>query len=158
MFSGELGAGYDFKADQLKWGPFLSGQYTSVGINAFNETGSALGLLSYGAQSEGSLDSDLGVMASRGWDLGGGTVLTPSLSAAWEHLYQGNLDALSASFGSGADFTVNGPALGTEAAVLSAGLNAQFGRGFNAFASYQGKVGETNVTEQNVSGGINLGF
>ena len=104
------------------------------------------------------MDSDLGVSASRGFDLGGGSVLTPTLSAAWEHLYQGNLDAESASFGSGANFTVNGPALGTDAAVLSAGLDAQLGKGFNAFASYQGKVGETNVTQQNISGGVNFGF
>ena len=129
---------------------------TNRGHPAVTETGS-LAPLSYGAQSEGYLNSDLGAAASRTWDLNG-TSLTPTISAAWEHVYQGNLDSLDANFGSGSNFTVNGPAMGTDAAVLAAGLNAQFGKGFSAFASYQGKVGLTNYVHQNVSGGVNFGF
>jgi hypothetical protein len=53
---------------------------------------------------------------------------------------------------------VNGPAIGSEAAVLGAGLNTQFARGFNAYAQYQGKIGMTNYTEQNLTGGVNFGF
>ncbi len=156
MISGSLSAGYDFKMDQVKIGPYASGQFTSVHINAFSETGS-LAPLSYDAQGEDSLDSDLGVASSWTWDLNG-ISLSPSINAAWEHVYSGNLDALSASFGSGANFTVNGPATGTEAVLVGAGLKAQLSRSFNMYASYQGKIGQTNVTEQNVNAGISLGF
>jgi autotransporter-associated beta strand protein len=156
QYSGELNIGYDFKVGQVRVGPYVSGQYTSVNINAFNEMGS-LSPLSFSAQSEGYLSSDLGAAASRKWDLGG-VILSPALGAAWEHVYQGNLDSLTANFGTGNNFTVNGPATGTDAAVLSAGLNALFGKGFNAFVQYQGKAGLTNYSEQNVSGGVNIGF
>lgn len=157
MISGQLGLGYELKTDQLRIGPFLSGQYTSVSLNAFNETGSALGLLDYGAQSAGSFNSDIGLAANRSWDLGGWT-LTPSLSAAWEHYFQGNVDSLSASFGSGPNFTVNGSSAGADAVILAAGVNALLGKGFNLYAAYQGKVGMTNYSEGNLSGGVNFGF
>jgi autotransporter-associated beta strand protein len=154
--SAQLGVGYDLNMDKFKLGPFVSGQYTSVNINAFNETGS-LAPLDFSTQSEDYYCSDMGAVASRAWDLGGMS-LTPSVSAAWEHIYQGNVDSLNASLGSGADFTVNGSTMGTDALVLGVGLNAQFNKSFNAFASYQGKVGLTNYTEQGLSGGVNFGF
>ncbi len=156
MVSVQLGAGYDWKVDQLKVGPFASGQYTNVNINAFNESGS-MAPLSFGAQGEGYLTSDLGAAASRNWDLGG-IRLSPSLSVAWEHVYQGNLDSLDASLGGGGNFTVSGPQTGTNAAVIGAGLNAGFAKGLNAFVQYQGKVGLADYAEQNLSGGINVGF
>jgi len=156
VYSGLLGAGYDWKVDHLTVGPFVTGQYTSVNLNSFTETGS-LAPLSLPAQSAGYWSSDLGASAHRNWDMGGWS-LSPSLSAAWEHIYQGNLDSLNANFGGSGNFTVTGPAMGTDAAVLAAGLNAQFAKGFGAYAQYQGKVGLTNYTEQNVSGGVNLGF
>ncbi len=53
---------------------------------------------------------------------------------------------------------MNGPATGTDAAVLGAGVNASFTKGLSVFASYHGKLGLTNYTEQNVSGGVNIGF
>jgi subtilase-type serine protease len=155
--SGQLSAGYDLKAGDVNIGPYVSGQYTSVSFNSFTETGS-MAPLSFGAQSEGYLTSDLGATANRKWDLGGGVALSPMVSAAWEHVYQGNLDSLSANFGSGSNFTVNGPAMGTDAAVLGAGVKAILAKGFSAYAQYQGKLALTNYTEQNLSGGVNIGF
>ena len=156
QFSGQLEAGYDLKAGDVKIQPFVSGQYTNVGISAFTETGS-LGPLSFGAQNEGYFSSDLGCSANKKFEMGGWN-LTPMVSVAWEHVYQGNLDSLSANFDSGSNFTVNGPSTGTDSAVLGAGVNASFAKGFNAYVNYQGKVGLTNYTEQNVSGGVNIGF
>lgn len=156
MFTGQLRAGCDMGSDELMLEPFVSGQYTHVSINAFNESGSLAPLL-YGAQGGDFLASDLGMGASWAWDLGG-VRMTPSLSASWEHLFQGNLDSLNAGLAPTAYTTVSGPVLGSDLAVLAMAINAQFGRGLNAFASYQGKVGETNYTEQNLSGGVNFGF
>ncbi len=156
QYSGQLSAGVDLMVDQTKVMPFLSGQYTRMYMNGFTETGS-FAPETFGAQNEGYLSTDLGATASHSWNLGG-IQLSPSVSAAWEHVYQGNTDSLTASFGTGSSFTVNGPSTGTDAAVLGAGLNAQFTRGFNLFAQYQGKVGLTNYTEQNVSAGVNIGF
>ena len=156
QFSGQLEAGYDLGKGDMKLAPFLSGQYTNVAINAFTETGSQ-GPLSFGAQNEGYLSSDLGASAQQKFEMGGWS-LSPMVSAAWEHIYQGNLDSLTANFGSGPNFTVNGPATGTNAAVLGAGLDAQFAKGMNLYVQYQGKVGLKNYIEQNLSGGVNIGF
>jgi outer membrane autotransporter protein len=128
-----------------------------VQIDSFTETGSLVPL-SFGGQGEDALNSDLGAALSRAWDLGDGVILSPSVSAAWEHLYEGNLDNLVSSFGSGNPFTVNGPALGSDAAVLAALINAQLGKGLNLYAQYQGKLGMTNYTDQNLSGGVVYGF
>ena len=155
-FTGQLNVGYDLKMDDAKLTPFVSGQLTQVNVNGFTETGS-LAPLTYGNQGEAYLSSDLGAQISRSWTVSG-IKLSPQLSAAWEHVYQGNEDSLTANFGTGSSFTVSGPATGTDAAVLGGGLNAEFVKGFNVYAEYQGKLGMTNYTEQNISGGVNIGF
>ena len=153
-----LGAGYDWKVDQMKVGPMVMGQYTYVQANAFQETGSTMTPLSFPNQGQGDFTSQLGVKASRNWDLGG-LSLGPNLSVAWEHIYQGSLDQLQAGLGTSTNlFTVDGPALGTNAAIIVAGLNAQFGNGLSAQAQYQGNVGMTGYSSQGLSVGLNLGF
>ena len=156
QFSLQLGAGYDLKAGEVKLEPFVLGQYTNVAIQAFTETQS-IAALSFGAQNEGYLSSDLGASARQKFEMGGWS-LTPMVSAAWEHIYQGNLDSLTANFGSGPNFTVNGPATGTNAAVLGAGVNAQFAKGMNLYVQYQGKVGLTNYTNRTFKRGEYLPF
>ena len=157
IYSGQLNTGFDWKWEDIKWGPYLSGQYTRVNVNAFNEAGSQAPL-SFGAQGESYLDSDLGAQASSKWDLNG-LILAPSIKAAWEHLYQGNLDSLNASLGAGENFTVKGPALGTNpAALLAVGLDARFDRGLSAFVAFQGRLGQTNYTEESLTGGVDVGF
>jgi uncharacterized protein with beta-barrel porin domain len=156
LYSGQISTGLDWKSADIKWGPYLSGQYTRVNLNAFNESGS-LAPLSFDAQGESYLDSDLGAAASTKWEMNGIT-LAPSLKAAWEHLYQGNLDSLDASLGGGGNFTVKGPALGTNAALLAVGLDARFDRGFNAFLAFQGRLGQTNYEERSLTGGVDIGF
>jgi outer membrane autotransporter protein len=153
----QLGGGYDWKVDRMKVGPFLTGQYTYVQADAFQESGSAAPL-SFPNQAQVAILSKLGVQASRNWDLGGFS-LGPNLSAAWEHVYEGNLDNLNAGFvNSTTLFSTESPALGTDAALLVAGLNAQFANGLSAQAQYQGNVGMTGFNSQSLSGGLNLGF
>ncbi len=155
-YTGQLSFGFDMKMEDFKVSPFVSGQYTQVNVNGFTETGS-LAPLTFGNQGENYINSDLGAGLSRTWNVFG-VKLSPSVSAAWEHVYQGNNDSLTANFGSGSSFTVAGSAVGADAAVLGAGLNAEFDKGLNIYANYQGKVGMTNYTDQSLSGGVNFGF
>ncbi len=153
----QLGAGYDWKVDEMKVGPMVTGQYAHVQANAFQEAGSTTPL-SFPNQGQGDLTSQLGIKASRAWDMGGFS-LGPNVSVAWEHVYQGSLDQLQAGLGnSGNLFTVDGPALGANAAVIVAGLNAQFGNGISAQAQYQGNMGMTGFSSDGLSAGLNLGF
>jgi outer membrane autotransporter protein len=155
-YTGAVNLGYDLKADDLTVSPFVSAQYTQVNVNGFTEKGS-LAPLTYANQSQAYLASDLGAAVSRAWNMDGVT-FSPSVSAAWEHVYKGNVDSLTANFGTGSSFTVNGPATGTDAAVIGAGMNVGFDKGLNLYASYQAKVGMANYSEESVNGGIKIGF
>jgi autotransporter-associated beta strand protein len=155
-YTGQLNLGYDLSAANFLISPFVTGQYTQVNVNAFTETGS-LAPLTYGNQGEGYISSDLGSQFSL--KLKAGDIqLLPNISAAWEHVYQGNLDSLIANFGMGNNFTVYGSDTGTDAAVLGGGLNAEFSGGFSVYVDYQGTWGMTNFTEQSLNGGINIAF
>jgi len=155
-YSGLLNFGYDIPVGDFEVNTFLSGQFTQVNVNGFNEIGS-LAPLTFSSQSEAYLDSNLGFQLSHSWKVGK-MKLSPSLNAAWEHVYQGNLDSLIANFGTGNNFTVYGSDTGMDAAVLGGGLNAEFPRGFSVYFDYQGKQGMTNYTEQSFTGGINVAF
>jgi uncharacterized protein with beta-barrel porin domain len=155
-FSGQWGMGFDFRADDAQFGPLASVQVTRIDVDAFTESGS-LAPLSYGEQGETSFTSDLGAQVARRFDLDG-VILSPALSLSWEHLYQGQKDSLSANLANGAGFTVDGPATGSDAAVLGVGLKAEFAKGFSAYARYQGKVGLANYDSQALSSGVNVGF
>jgi outer membrane autotransporter protein len=155
-YSGQLNLGYDLGISDYEVNLFLSGQWTQVDVNGFNETGSGAPL-TFPNQGEAYLGSDLGFRLSHGWQMGK-MKLSPSLNAAWEHVYQGNLDSLIANFGTGDNFTVLGADTGADAAVLGAGLNAEFAGGFSLYFDYQGKLGMTDYSEQSLSGGINVAF
>jgi autotransporter-associated beta strand protein len=155
-YSGQLNLGYDLWVSDYDVNLFLSGLLTQVNVSGFSETGSAAPL-TFTSQSEAYLDSDLGFRLSHGWPMGK-MKLSPSLTAAWEHVYQGSLDSLTANFGSGNNFTVLGSNTGTDAALLGVGVNAEFAGGFSVYVDYQGKLGMTNFSEQSLSGGINVAF
>ncbi|HUO57170.1 MAG TPA: autotransporter domain-containing protein [bacterium] len=156
QFGFQVGGGYDFGSNGLNIGPFVDGRYTYVQVNAFNESGPSVPL-SFASQGEGCFTTDLGVKAGKSFELGGSASLTPNVSVAWQHIYSGNLDSMSASFGT-ASFTVNGPALGTDGAKVGLGADLKFSKDVSAFAQYQGKLAVTNYDLQNFNAGVNIGF
>jgi outer membrane autotransporter protein len=102
--------------------------------------------------------TDLGLKASKNFDLGGGALISPNVSAAWEHVYQGSQDSLTANLGGDdSTFTSNGPALGTDGAAVGAGLDFHV-QGFNAFVDYQGKLAINNYSSNGFAAGVNVGF
>jgi uncharacterized protein with beta-barrel porin domain len=155
-YTAQLNVGYDLKASDLTLSPFVSGQFTQVDITGFSETGS-LAPLTYGNQGEGYISSRLGTEVSVGGKIGS-VQLSPMVSAAWEHVYQGVSDKLTADMGSGSTFAVSGSALGADAAILGGGVQARLDNDLTAHVEYQGKVAMTNYTAQSLSGGLHLGF
>ncbi|HJT25154.1 MAG TPA: autotransporter domain-containing protein, partial [bacterium] len=154
---GRLGLGYRFRLEELEVGPFASMDYTYVGLNSFNESGSNAPLMVSG-QGEGALAGDLGLTVEQSWKWGS-TVLEPGLTAAWEHTYQGNQDSLRAGFGSSPEsFTVQGPATGQDALVLGAHLDVAFKDGWDIYGQYQGRIGSIHSTEQGFECGVRTEF
>lgn len=156
-YTGRIGLGYGFRLDELKVKPYASAEYTYVQLNAFNESGS-LAPLSFPAQGEGALLSDLGFSVEQ--DIKWGTaLLTPGLEGAWEHAYQANPDGLTAGLGGPSEsFTVQGPATSQDAVVLGAHLEAAFQNFATLYGKYNGRIGLTNYAEQGLEFGIKTVF
>jgi subtilase-type serine protease len=159
QWGGQLSVGYDLKAgDGVRVSPYASGQYTSVAVNSFTENGSLLNN-TIASQGQGSLSSDLGVSAGKSFDCGGGVLLTPNVTAAWQHLYEGQSPVMNATLQiGGPSYSVDGASTGTDGFLLGIGANAKVSQEINIFAQYQGLVGMTNLSSQQLGGGLSVGF
>jgi outer membrane autotransporter protein len=153
-----FGTGYDFKAGGLTFGPTATFNYTYVGFDSFEEHGSLAPLSVHGAY-DNSLRTAFGLKAS--CDCKFGSVLVrPELRAAWQHEYGETAYALDSSFidGGGATFTVNGPRLGRDSALIGAGFAIQFNDRCSTYIYYDGEVGRRNYESNAVTGGFRLAF
>jgi outer membrane autotransporter protein len=153
-----FGAGYDFKAGGLTFGPTASFNYTYVGTNGFTENGSLAPLDVHGGRGE-SLRSAFGFKASYDWKCGG-ILIKPEISAAWQHEYGDAAYSLDSSFsnGAGSTFTVAGPQLGRDSALLGAGFAIQCSERFSTYFYYDGELGRKNYQSTAVTGGVRVAF
>jgi outer membrane autotransporter protein len=158
-FDGMVNGGYDAHFGKLTVGPVASMQYTYVDINKFDETGSLLPL-SVPHQSQESLRSRIGIKGSYDWKTTSGIVITPVVGAAWQHEYLNSAFALDASFAQGAGnlFSVQGPEIGRDSAIISVGVNVQWTSRFGTYLNYDGEFGRKNYQINSVSGGARLNF
>jgi outer membrane autotransporter protein len=153
-----VAGGYDWKKGGLSIGPTASFQYTYVGLGAFSESGS-LAPLSFPNQHADSLRTAFGMKGSYDWKIG--TVhFIPEFRAAWQHEFGDTDYSLLASFANGAGngFTVNGPAIGRDSLLLSAGFAVQWSERISTYAYYDGELLRTNYLSNNVSAGFRVTF
>jgi outer membrane autotransporter protein len=153
-----FGTGYDFKKGNLTFGPTASFNYTYLGTDAFTEHDSLAPLAIHGGKGE-SLRSAFGFKASYDWKVGG-IVIQPELRAAWQHEYGDAAYALDSGFANGAagTFTVHGPKLGRDSALLGAGFAIQCNERCATYFYYDGELGRTNYQSSAVTGGMRLAF
>ncbi|HWL52232.1 MAG TPA: autotransporter domain-containing protein, partial [Chthoniobacteraceae bacterium] len=152
-----LGLGYDFQLGGFSVGPVASVQYTYIGLNEFNETGSAAPL-HYKDQDQNSLRSTVGLKAAYGFNVGN-VVIRPEARAQWKHEYLDSTPEISARFnGADAVFTVNGPKIGRDSLLLDAGASVEFNQAVSVFAYYTGELGRTNYQSHAVNGGFRISF
>lgn len=158
QYGGWLGFGYDASlGGSLIAGPFASGQYTSVRLNAFRETGSSAPL-AYAAQDQSSTRSELGLRL-KGSIGKSAPVITPSLSLAWEHEYGPAADSMASSLpGQTSSFAVQGPATGTDGVAARVGIDTQWSDQIFVYLQYQGRLAFTNYDSQSFAGGVQIGF
>ena len=154
-----FGTGYDCKVGAPTIGPTATFNYTYVGTNSYTEHGSLAPLDIRGGKAD-SLRTALGFKASCDWKLGG-VIIKPELRAAWQHEYGDSIYDLTSSFASGAGdaFTVSGPKVGRDSALLGAGFAIQC----SASAArptyyYDGEVGRRNYESNAVTGGVRIAF
>ncbi|MEP7014759.1 MAG: autotransporter domain-containing protein [Verrucomicrobiota bacterium] len=157
-YSGSIGAGYEHHAGGWTMGPIAALQYTTVGLNAFTETGS-LAPLHIGDQSENSLQSRVGARISYAWKMGP-AVLTPEVRAQWQHEFQDASRGIGSNFAEDptTSFNVHGPKIGRDSLLADLGASLQIGPRTSLFAFYTGDVGAANYTSQAINGGFRINF
>jgi len=153
-----FGTGYDFKKGAFTFGPTATFNYTYVGVGGFDERGS-LAPLRFGSQGQDSLRSAFGFKASYDCKVGG-LVIRPEIRAAWQHEYGDSAYQIDSSFANGAGgvFSVNGPKLGRDSALLGAGFAIQCSERCTTYFYYDGELGRTNYHSAAVTGGVRFAF
>jgi outer membrane autotransporter protein len=153
-----FGAGYDFKVGGFTFGPTASFNYTYVGFNGYQEHNSLAPLDIHGAY-DNSLRSAFGLKASYECQCGG-VIIRPELRLAWQHEYGETAYGVDASFlgGSGNTFTVDGPRLGRDSALIGAGFAIQINDRILTYLYYDGEVGRRNYESSAVTGGVRVAF
>jgi uncharacterized protein with beta-barrel porin domain len=153
-----VAAGYDWKKGGLSIGPTASFQYTLVGFGDFTESGS-LAPLAFPDQHAESFRTAFGMKASYDWKIGP-IHLIPEVRLAWQHEFGDTDYSLVSSFASGAgnSFTVNGPEIGRDSLLLSAGFAIRWNDRISTYAYYDGELFRTNYLSNNVSAGFRVTF
>jgi outer membrane autotransporter protein len=153
-----VAAGYDWKKGGLSIGPTASFQYTLVGFGDYTESGS-LAPLAFPSQNAESFRTAFGMKASYDWKIGP-IHLIPEVRLAWQHEFGDTDYSLVSSFASGAgnSFTVNGPEIGRDSLLLSAGFAIRWNDRISTHAYYDGELFRTNYLSNNVSAGFRVTF
>jgi T5SS/PEP-CTERM-associated repeat protein len=153
---GMLGTGYDWNNGPWTFGPQVSAQYTRVTLDSFTESGSLLPLR-VDSQGADSLHTLIGVHVSYQGLLG--TILvTPDIHIGWRHEFMNPDIALDSRFANGAGgiFSVRGPALGKDSAVLGVGVSAQWTDEVTTFLNYDTELGRANYQLHYVNAGVRI--
>ncbi len=153
-----ISGGYDFHFGALTVGPIAALQYTSVGIDGFSEQGS-LAPLDIHSDSAQSLRSDVGFRVFYQWQVGK-VLVTPSLTAGWEHEYKYSALPITAGFAGipGPSATFFGPNEGHDSAIISAGVSVQLSPSIVTYLNYDGQLGRENYDSNAVTGGVRISF
>jgi len=153
-----INAGYDIRRGNWTFTPTASVSYTRVNLDSFSETGS-LSPLSYPDQHQESLRSELGARIAYNAVING-MKITPQVRIAWQHEFMDSTQSMDSSFAGafGPTFTVDGPEMNRDRAVVSAGISAQITPTVCVYGFYDGLIGSSNHTSNQVSIGVKIDF
>jgi len=153
-----VATGYDWKKGALTIGPAADFQYTYASFNGFSEHGSLAPLTIHG-QAADSIRTSVGMKTTYDWKVAQVHVI-PEFKAAWQHEYGQSDYSLVSSFANGAgnSFNVQGPSIGRDTLLISAGVSVQLNERFTLYAYYDGELATDNYEANNVSAGCRLAF
>lgn len=157
-WNGLLAYGSDWTFGGFTIGTWSTLQYTKIDIDGFSESGS-LAPLDFPDQDQDSFRATSGLRANYEARFGKCGIVRPELRAAWQHEYQDRAYPIDANFIGGlGGFTVHGPQIGRDAALLGAGVNVQWCARFGTYLYYDGVLGRKNYDNNAVSGGFRVSF
>jgi len=121
--------------------PFTGLAYVSLGTDTFRERGGALASLRGSGTDENVGYSTLGLRAASTMQWGA-MLVTPHISAAWQHAFDGVTPGAALAFAStGIGFGISGAPLAQDSALIDAGLDLALGP-TTAGVSYSGQFGD----------------
>lgn len=135
---GEVGYGVALGGVAIE--PFAGLAYVHLRTAGFTETGGAAALIGAGNREEVGYGS-LGMRAATHYLLQSGMVLTPRISAAWQHAFGDVTPSAALTFAStGVPFTIAGVPLARNAALIDAGLDLDVTANMRLGIGYVGQV------------------
>ena len=160
-FDGMVAAGYDWKKGCWIFGPYADFEYSYVEFNSFTEGDTSLIPLHYPDQNQNAYRSNLGLRIAHEQVMkpGEGLTVVPEVRAAWRHDFGDTSYAVDSNFvGCDDTFTVHGPYIGRDSAVVDIGLTAYCTQQLSAYIFYQGQFGRDNYNNNAISGGLRFAF
>ncbi len=166
-FDGMIAVGYDWTRGCWKVGPYADFEYNYVEFNSFSEDDrpnsntSSLIPLHFPDQNESAYRTNLGFRIAHEQVMkpGEGLTVVPEVRAAWRHDFGDNSYGITSNFiGCDDQFTVHGPWIGSDSAVVDIGLTAYCTQQLSAYIFYQGQFGRDNYNNNAISGGMRFAF
>jgi fibronectin-binding autotransporter adhesin len=153
--------GYEFQRGNFKFGPVASVQYVHLSIDSISEQGPTA--LDIASQDQDSFRSLLGVEGRFSTTVAtsfGRMILTPHVSANWQHEYLDNSQGMNAAFNGtgGGSFTVNTDSPDRDSAFVDVGLDATVSKNVTLFIDYEAQAGQDDFFAQSARGGVKIGF
>ncbi|WP_453952840.1 autotransporter outer membrane beta-barrel domain-containing protein [Bradyrhizobium sp. USDA 377] len=154
-WSGRLEGGYRFVAQGIGLTPYGAAQFTTFDLPAYAEqaiVGSNLFALAYAAKSVTDSRSELGLRSDKAFAQADG-IVTLRGRVAWAHDFNPDR-AIGATFQTlpGASFVVNGAAMASDSALVTAAAEKKWLNGWSAAASVEGEF--SNVTRSYAGKGL----
>lgn len=153
-----VGGGYDWKSGALTVGPTANFQYTYMDLGGFTERGS-LAPLTVANQNAESMRTSVGLKLSCDWKWHG-LLIRPEVRAAWQHEFGDTAYTLVSHLAhtGGSSFTVAGPDIGRDSALVGAGFAVQCSERVSTYLYYDGEFGRSNYDSYSVTGGFRISF
>ncbi|MCP3374142.1 autotransporter domain-containing protein [Bradyrhizobium cajani] len=154
-WSGRLEGGYRFVSQGIGLTPYAAAQVTAFDLPAYAEqaiSGSNQFALAYGAKSVTDTRSELGLRTDKAFAQSDG-IVTLRGRVAWAHDFNSNR-TIGATFQTlpGASFVVNGAAMASETALVTASAEKRWLNGWAAAATFEGEF--SNVTRSYAGKGV----
>lgn len=153
------GGGYDFNYKALTIAPYARGEYSSLDIDSYSETGS-FAAVQFAKQNVESLISTLGVQTAYTFSFPWG-VLIPQLRGEWHHQFFDGSRQIQASFvndPSAQSFTLAGTGPSRDYYTVGAEVSSVLPGGVSAFLAYETLQGYTSINSNKLMLGARLEF
>jgi outer membrane autotransporter protein len=151
-----VGGGYDWRRGPWVFGPQMHLQYTRVNMDGFTEKGSLAPLdIEETAHDAMRMDMIGHVIYVAKWEK---VIIMPELRMGWQHNFLDKDLSLESQFANGAAgvFSVNGPEIGADAAVLGVGVSVQWNQTISTYFNYDTQLGRENYQLHSVSAGFRI--